>query len=1037
MDMLKLQDSFLDLVEELRLARITVAENESRIKELVEKCHDNERRLEEANAKNQSLLDERGTSLDNVNKSLEDEIKHLQAEKGKLQLNSEGWDKEMRALKEEVRTLQVAKYSLERTVREQAHKLETQSQAKTAHSQLVTETDVKCRDIARQMATYSNILDSLKKQVSEAVNVNERFEYTNKHQHCWIASLTSELEEKRREIVKLRAELVKKPEEAENQQRSLQMNMEKVERDSRQSLIKVEDMTLQLSESKRSKEVMAGQLQEAHELAQRCLTSKKRLDESLSVKDEKLSTLSNQCKELEEDKRKAQKELSDLSQKINDITAKKNKEIEELQNKWQKLNEDHETLQKAKDSLEELNEGWASKNRDLEESLLKHKAETEKANEGTESSKKQASTSVATEETQTPPVRSRDASAMTEGGLVGDVLKRQSLRDALVQTDGDSQCMGPRDEENVVIGAEHSALSGSPLCEKISEVTSDERVAEKENVSTVEVESVPEVSAADKLQTGADKRQCKTHCSKKGTSGTRAGLGVNVDDADVEIPAKVPRLAGVSKTYTPLEIPINCTAPDSNVPRDVTVKNIPKSAGFQHDGEGEKGSKMEVSAVPTDVNRELDAEVIVTEEDVSMHGVSDNLSGTCKTPPYIKLSTPDDSNARQEESEAALSTVDTVKPADAETVVIPSSYAQENTSPAEQECHTTFEKGKGSVLIEVQETETPGEAANKVTVQDGDGQKSKDGFCLSQGEHQCEHTEDVQEPILKPNDIQGDKKISKMDRGPLLNPLACHQVTNISSDSYYAATVSSPSSLPSPKFIVSPVSAETKTTSEIRSSWCPEYPRLARHETIGMPSSWCGERHQSLSTVTAGGAPVKFSPLLTAQQLESCLLDPTPSLLSRPVPVSAHNTLKSTREFRSSMAGTKIPQCPTGDSSKVQRNNSPPQDPYPKAQRGLAHDAAQCSSKQSHPLGLIKKDATCISGHVQLADTLDRHSAPDSRPCMSYHQPGGSGDAGDDTSLFSDDDDDNDIKADVANQIEHVQLFLSKDRLKRPKSELK
>ena len=48
---------------------------------------------------------------------------------------------------------------------------------------------------------------------------------------------------------------------------------------------------------------------------------------------------------------------------------------------------------------------------------------------------------------------------------------------------------------------------------------------------------------------------------------------------------------------------------------------------------------------------------------------------------------------------------------------------------------------------------------------------------------------------------------------------------------------------------------------------------------------------------------------------------------------------------------------------------------------------------------------------------------------------GGAGDAGGEVSLFSDDEGDEDMKDGVASQIDRIQAFLKKDRLKRAKLE--
>ena len=59
--------------------------------------------------------------------------------------------------------LQLSKYNLEKTIREQAHRLQTQGQTKNAHTEQLADMETRCKDIQKQMASYSDMLDTLKK----------------------------------------------------------------------------------------------------------------------------------------------------------------------------------------------------------------------------------------------------------------------------------------------------------------------------------------------------------------------------------------------------------------------------------------------------------------------------------------------------------------------------------------------------------------------------------------------------------------------------------------------------------------------------------------------------------------------------------------------------------------------------------------------------------------------------------------------------------------------------------------------------------
>ncbi|XP_041480449.1 putative leucine-rich repeat-containing protein DDB_G0290503 [Lytechinus variegatus] len=381
MDILKLRDLLMELVEELKITRAEVTENEDRIQQLVNECHDKERKLEEEALNALSLRDKHTETEDILSKTSDDKMKHLESEKSKLQLAVEGWEKEMKTMKEVVRALELSKYNQDKTVRELQHRLQTQERNKTAHAEQVLDIDNKCKGLQKDMTFYRDALGILKREVSEAGVLNMKLTATNTHQRCEISSLKEDLDKKQQDVIKLRAHVTGMPDNESNKREMIELKIEELTKELKQVALINQDLKTQYEEGRRTNQVTQTQLQESQDLLQRFMTSTDELKERTTQQETKIATLMKEYTDLSERYSRAKSEVAELRQVMNERDSKKKTEVLRLEEENEKMKSDLSKVRKTVLNLEDINASWASKNHAITEEMedLKMKLESSSA----------------------------------------------------------------------------------------------------------------------------------------------------------------------------------------------------------------------------------------------------------------------------------------------------------------------------------------------------------------------------------------------------------------------------------------------------------------------------------------------------------------------------------------------------------------------------------------------------------------------------------------------------------------------------------
>ncbi|XP_077869621.1 uncharacterized protein LOC102803625 [Saccoglossus kowalevskii] len=105
-DNMRFRDNLFEIIEELRIRRSMDAESEDKIKQLVTEKHELERKLESENLRNKNIIDNHDQEISDVKKQYQDKIHQLEEKTTKHTLTVERSNKQMTALKNDIRTLE-------------------------------------------------------------------------------------------------------------------------------------------------------------------------------------------------------------------------------------------------------------------------------------------------------------------------------------------------------------------------------------------------------------------------------------------------------------------------------------------------------------------------------------------------------------------------------------------------------------------------------------------------------------------------------------------------------------------------------------------------------------------------------------------------------------------------------------------------------------------------------------------------------------------------------------------------------------------
>ncbi|XP_038161456.1 COP1-interactive protein 1-like [Cyprinodon tularosa] len=208
LQLLEFKTHLQEVVEELHIRRDAEMRFEDEISKLALEKQELEWEKESLQHQIETITKQHTESLSTVRKGFQVKLQHAEEEKGKYQVSAELKDKEINNLKEELKSLQLLKYNLEKKSSELEQKLALQSRTKENHLNQLAEVEKRFSLLSKQCALVKQAHDKLEQNVDEAMKMNSKLTTASQKQERIIVSLKKELEEVSKKLIKERMKLV-------------------------------------------------------------------------------------------------------------------------------------------------------------------------------------------------------------------------------------------------------------------------------------------------------------------------------------------------------------------------------------------------------------------------------------------------------------------------------------------------------------------------------------------------------------------------------------------------------------------------------------------------------------------------------------------------------------------------------------------------------------------------------------------------------------------------------------------------------------
>ncbi|KAL0968569.1 hypothetical protein UPYG_G00268610 [Umbra pygmaea] len=210
---LEFKTSLLEAVEELHIHREAESRHEQQISALVLEKQELEWQKESLQHQINTMADQHKEDLADARHKMQLKIRGIEGEKGKHQLTAELKEKEINSLKEELKLLQLFKYSLEKKLSELEQKVQLQIQTKDSHLNQLGEVEKRFGALSRQYATVKLAHEKLEQNVEEAMRLNKKLTSVNRTQQSTIISLKRDVQELNNKLVKAKVSSLVRSEE--------------------------------------------------------------------------------------------------------------------------------------------------------------------------------------------------------------------------------------------------------------------------------------------------------------------------------------------------------------------------------------------------------------------------------------------------------------------------------------------------------------------------------------------------------------------------------------------------------------------------------------------------------------------------------------------------------------------------------------------------------------------------------------------------------------------------------------------------------
>ncbi|KAF3854375.1 hypothetical protein F7725_022430 [Dissostichus mawsoni] len=288
----------------------------------------------------ETVANQHTESILNVKKKLQAKIRNTVEEKGKYQVSAEIKDKEINNLKDELKTLQLLKYNLEKKSSELEVKLALQTRSKDSHLNQLGEVEKRFSALSRQCAVVKQAHEKLEQNVDEAMKINKKLTTACEKREATIVSL------KKAKMSSVRHDQAQSPTGREQHFQQLQqkLNMET-------------EMNKKLREENEAVRAEKQEVMRAMQHAQQLLLSQ---TQTVSRVDLEMKTQREQQQALKQEHRA----MREKSKALEDKAARLMESYTASQNSWDKekamflgrIRSEQQELQAVKEANDELHQ---------------------------------------------------------------------------------------------------------------------------------------------------------------------------------------------------------------------------------------------------------------------------------------------------------------------------------------------------------------------------------------------------------------------------------------------------------------------------------------------------------------------------------------------------------------------------------------------------------------------------------------------------------------------------------------------------------
>ncbi|XP_067045807.1 coiled-coil domain-containing protein 73-like [Acropora muricata] len=360
--LIKFRNNLFEAIEELRIQRNLEEENEERIRSLMTEKQELERIKDEVVSKNAYLLEQHAQNELDIKKRHEDRLSQYEDEKTKQAVAIECTEKELKVLKDEIRALHLVKYSLEKKIKEQERLIQLQNSARDSHESQMTALEQRSRAALDECTRLADLVERTESNFSVVSRLHRKLIYTNEHQKCLLESHEKDVESKTLELVALKAAISQRRDSLASKSHETVNRESALERELRMKTDMCEHSQRQLDETRQENKKLVESLEAAHKLLDRHVLSINKHNEIEAVVHLELDEIKTENKALKETLNKNQDDNQMMENTLRCHKEESAKLKQVLESRLEDLQKQHDSLSEAHNSLEQLNSNCSQKN---------------------------------------------------------------------------------------------------------------------------------------------------------------------------------------------------------------------------------------------------------------------------------------------------------------------------------------------------------------------------------------------------------------------------------------------------------------------------------------------------------------------------------------------------------------------------------------------------------------------------------------------------------------------------------------------------